>query len=133
MWTFQRPSAFFLATLVLTVSETLRGDEIFREQVRALLERRCLTCHNDGDRKGGFSLQTQRQLEDSGFVVPGRPDESHLLSVLTSHSPRGQRPAMPKGSSPLTAAEVRSDSAMDCCGRGMATGFPSQGADCRKL
>jgi hypothetical protein len=106
MWTFQRPSAFFLATLVLTVSETLRGDEIFREQVAPLLERRCLTCHNDGDRKGGFSLQTQRQLEDSGFVVPGRPDESHLLSVLTSHSPRGQRPAMPKGSSPLTAAEV---------------------------
>ncbi|MCA9008749.1 MAG: DUF1553 domain-containing protein [Planctomycetaceae bacterium] len=106
MWTFQRQFAFLLATLALTVSAKTQGDEIFREQVAPLLERRCLSCHNDGDRKGDFSLQTQRQLEDSGFVVPGNADESQLLNVVTSHGPGDERPSMPKDGRPLTAAEV---------------------------
>jgi hypothetical protein len=77
----------------------------FWEQVAPLLERRCVSCHNDVDRKGGLSLQSFASLQrggDSGPVVtPGMPDASLLLSAVM-----GDRPEMPKTGSRLSATEV---------------------------
>ena len=105
MRTSQSQLTQFLAMIVLVASSTLRADVTFRDQVAPLLERRCLNCHNESDRKGDFSLQTSQQLRDSGFVEPGNPDESQLIRVVVAES-HGERPAMPKDGSPLTDEEV---------------------------
>ncbi|MDA0589727.1 MAG: DUF1553 domain-containing protein [Planctomycetota bacterium] len=76
----------------------------FFENVAPILQRRCLSCHNSNDRKGDFSLQTEVELRESGFVEPGRPDESHLLDAVTAEA--GEKPSMPKNGAPLKPAEV---------------------------
>ena len=93
-----------LATL-LCRQTVVGADDQFQQQIAPLLERKCLNCHNDQDRKGQFSLQTREQLTDSGFVTNGKPDESQLLSVVVAESPDA-RPSMPKEGTPLTAEEV---------------------------
>jgi hypothetical protein len=84
----------------------VHAEDLFRDRVAPLLERKCLNCHNADDRKGEFVLQTREQLLSSGFVVPSDVAESHLLSVLVPEM-EGQRPAMPKDGTPLTSDEVR--------------------------
>ncbi|MFQ5734515.1 MAG: DUF1549 domain-containing protein, partial [Planctomycetaceae bacterium] len=81
------------------------GEAFFRKQVVPIFQRRCLSCHNNARKKGEFSLQRKKALDDSGYVVPGKPDESYLLEVLLPSD--GKRALMPKDSDPLTAAEVR--------------------------
>jgi hypothetical protein len=71
---------------------------------RAILEQRCLSCHNSVDRKGDFALQTREELQDSGMIEPGDVDASHLLSVLL---PDGDKPPqMPRDDRPLSQAEI---------------------------
>ena len=93
-----------MIALTTTFASSL-ADDVFRDRVAPILERRCLSCHNGNDRKGEFSLQTQQDLLDTGFVVPGNPGESHLLSVVVSGS-AGVRPMMPKDADPLTDEEI---------------------------
>src|SRR5262249_10808786 len=76
----------------------------FRERVAPVLERRCLSCHNDADRKGGLSLTSREQLQrggDSGAVIDADPPRSPLLIAI-----RGESPEMPKTGPKLKPAEV---------------------------
>lgn len=82
-----------------------RTDAVRFDSVRKLLETRCLSCHNDHDHKGDFSLQSAPALLESGFVVPGDANDSHLLSVVIGND--GQKPSMPKNADPLSDDEVR--------------------------
>ena len=90
--------------LYLALSERLAADDLFRDRVVPIIQRRCLSCHNSVDHKGGFALQTADELSKSGFIESGKPNDSHLLSVLKSEG--GKRPAMPKNGEPLKAEEV---------------------------
>lgn len=73
-------------------------------EVQSIFEHRCISCHNDTDRKGDFSLQSRESLVDSGYLIPGQPNDSSLLAVLL---PDGtQPPTMPANGTPLSAAEV---------------------------
>ncbi len=81
------------------------ADDHFQKMIAPLLERKCLNCHNTQDQKGDFALQTSEQLLSSGFIVPGKPDESHLLSLLIPESAEA-RPSMPKDGAPLSAGEI---------------------------
>lgn len=78
--------------------------DTFTKSVVPILQARCVNCHNSIDRKGEFSLQTREELLGSGFVEPGKPEESELLSVLVSHD--GKPPTMPKSGESLDEAEV---------------------------
>lgn len=71
-----------------------------------IFERRCLTCHNAVDRKGEFSLETAADVLDSGYVIAGTPEDSHLLSLLIGAS-AGERPKMPKNEEPLSETDVQ--------------------------
>ena len=77
------------------------------EQIAPIFERRCFSCHNDRDRKGGLSLESAEALGkggDSGEVVwAGDPESSYLLELIV---PVDGRAAMPKNADPLTAAEI---------------------------
>ena len=90
--------------LVLFFSLSTQADDLFRDHVVPVLQKRCLSCHNSVDHKGGFALQTADELSKSGFVEVGKPSDSHLLSVLKSQG--GKRPEMPKNGDPLKQDEV---------------------------
>ena len=72
--------------------------------VKHIFEHRCLSCHNDIDRKGDFSLQSQEALRESGYLSPGDAANSHLLAVVLTSA--GEAPAMPQGSDPLSGEET---------------------------
>jgi hypothetical protein len=84
--------------------EPARG---FRETVGPLLERRCLSCHNPTDRKGGLSLASADETIAGGAsgpaIAPGEPEASYLLDLVT---PRDGKAEMPKDGAPLRAEEV---------------------------
>ena len=77
--------------------------QIFRDHVAPLLESRCLSCHQDAEAKGDFSLETSAALRESGHVVPGSPQTSLLLSVLAGED--GKPPRMPQEGEPLGPQE----------------------------
>jgi hypothetical protein len=98
--------------VVLAVAAALRAESLFAndaklfdDQVASIFERRCLSCHNDGDRKGGLSLQSRKAMQaggDSGEAVhPGKPETSLLFDAIS-----GEEPEMPKDREPLSADEV---------------------------
>ena len=98
------PFAFASVLLIVTLANSATADDLFRDRLVPLIQKRCLSCHNSVDHKGGFALQTADELTKSGFVEPSKPAESHLLSVLKPQD--GKRPAMPKNGEPLRVEEV---------------------------
>lgn len=92
-----------LVVSVLATGAEAQQDKSF-DAVASIFEKRCLSCHNDTDRKGDFSLQTETSLKESGYVEPGNSNDSHILGVISSV---GQKtPTMPKNASPLSRFEV---------------------------
>lgn len=75
----------------------------FIEEVAPVLQRRCLSCHNDQDKKGEFSLQTADSAREDGYVVAGDAMASHLLEVI---SIRAGKARMPKNSDALDVEEI---------------------------
>lgn len=98
-----RVSLLATAICALFGSTASADDDLFRDRVAPLLERRCLSCHNAQDAKGELSLTTAAGLIEAGYVVAGDPAGSHLLDVVT---PVDGRASMPKDGDPLTADEI---------------------------
>jgi len=65
------------------------------DQVAPILAKYCTGCHNADDLEGGLSLESfadlQQGVEDGPVIVPGQPESSRLLRVLTGQA----EPAMP--------------------------------------
>jgi len=80
------------------------AEELFRDKVAPLLERRCLSCHDDQQRKGGFSLQSAEAAMEDGYIEPGDADASHLLDLIIAD---GGKAEMPKDADPLSDDEVQ--------------------------
>jgi hypothetical protein len=76
----------------------------FTRDVAPLLERHCIRCHQPANDKSRFSLATFADLAANEFVVPGDPDASYLIELVTSID--GQPAAMPKEGSPLSGDEI---------------------------
>lgn len=93
-----------LVALLAIPSLIASADDHFAKRVVPILQARCVSCHNDLDRKGSFSVQSRSETLDSGFIEPGRPDDSHFLKVLLPEN--GKRPTMPKSGEPLKADEI---------------------------
>ena len=89
------------------VTSTTLAPNFFSERVAPVLEHRCLQCHNDGERKGGLSLQSAASLKKGGesgaAVKAGDAAASLLLEMVT-----GDKPEMPKKGLPLSAEEINS-------------------------
>jgi mono/diheme cytochrome c family protein len=98
-----------LAILFVTATRHAAAEEkvSFPDQIAPILQRRCLSCHNSSDRKGSLSLETAESWTTGGEsgepVVPGEPEESYLLELIT---PVQGRAAMPKDADPLRAEEI---------------------------
>lgn len=95
-------AAFLLAGLLWP--ESLEAEDLFRNQVGPLLERRCLGCHNDQQKSGGLSLQSAESAFTDGYIEPGDSGSSHFLELIT---PENGKASMPKDADPLTDEEIR--------------------------
>ena len=96
----------FATLLITTVSSLLCAEDAvdFAKQIGPLIESRCIRCHEPNNAKGDLSLATRASLIESGFIEPGRPDQSALFHAITGID--GNPPPMPKDGDPLTTAEV---------------------------
>lgn len=77
----------------------------FRTQVAPILQQNCLRCHSDGKASGELSLATGTNLVEQELVVPGNPDQSRLIEVITPATV-GKRPLMPQEGPSLATKEV---------------------------
>ena len=117
---------FFIAVLTIAFSGSVHGeDDIdFSRDIRPILSDKCFACHGpeEAHREGGFRFDRQDSAfgeADSGEhpIVPGHPEESELVSRITSDFDGIQMP--PKETNkPLTKHEI-----------GLLTRWIEQGAD----
>ncbi len=102
-----REALLILALTCCSVSSGGAGlcaEDAFQERIAPVFQRRCLSCHNDRQREGEFSLQTAKAALADGYIEPGEPASSHLLKLIT---PENGKAAMPKDADPLSAEDVR--------------------------
>lgn len=100
-----RRGRLLLLTAMFAVEARAADDNFFRDKIAPLFERHCVSCHQGDKPKGGLSLVTAKQTlagGESGLAIErGKPGESLLIEVVS-----GEKPAMPKGSPPLSAEHV---------------------------
>jgi hypothetical protein len=101
-------AAIALGVLLIAGSKVVGAEPVdFQRAVGPILQRRCLSCHNDRDRRGELSLQSAKSVGlggESGTVIEaGDADSSYLLDLLI---PTDGSAEMPKGEAPLTAEEI---------------------------
>ncbi|MCA8982397.1 MAG: DUF1549 domain-containing protein [Planctomycetaceae bacterium] len=99
---FLRASALLCLVLTWGLPALAGDEEFFRTEVAPLLQRRCLSCHNEELRKGDFSLTHPSDLLDSGYLDLQQPAESYLLELVT---PRDGKAAMPKNAEALSQSD----------------------------
>ena len=77
----------------------------YHSQIVPLLKRSCQGCHHPGDPNGDLIVTTYADLKRGGMagdaIVPGKPDESLLIELIS-----GDEPAMPQNMEPLSTEEV---------------------------
>ncbi len=86
--------------------EMAAGTALFKNSVRKILIDNCVSCHGDGATEGSFDLvdrdTTLKGGETGPAVIPGKPDESRLMKLIT----HAEEPAMPQEASKLADDEI---------------------------
>ena len=91
------------------------GEILFRDKVAAILQSKCISCHNDNDQQGKLSLQSSagfRKGGESGPIVSGIDFDNSLLIEYVL----GDEPEMPKDAAALSAEEIQSLKDWVACG-----------------
>ena len=84
-------------------ASTARADGLFRDTVAPVFQKHCLRCHNNIDKEGDFSLLSATALAESGYVEPGRPEDSRLLDAIGGGP---EEATMPRDGRPLDRSEI---------------------------
>ena len=82
---------------------------VYADIIQPLLDKRCVSCHNNSKKKGGLILTTKESLLKGGkngdAVKPGNPEQSHLFtSLLLPEDDDKHMP--PKGKTQLTKDQI---------------------------
>ena len=85
-----------------------RSPVSFSRDVAPILAKQCQTCHGPDKSKGKFRLDTFGRLTKPGKskkapIVSGKPDQSELFRLITSHDDDER---MPQDAEPLPAAQI---------------------------
>jgi WD40 repeat protein len=80
----------------------------YDKQIRPILQARCQGCHQPAKAGGAYVMTSfERMLKggESGepAIVPAKPDESHLVEMIT---PENGKAEMPQDKPPLSAGEI---------------------------
>lgn len=79
----------------------------FEQRALPVLAENCVKCHGEKKHKAGFRMDTLEGMLEGGFegpsIVPGKPEESFLLEVL---SQKYEITMPPEDEEPLTADQV---------------------------
>ena len=80
----------------------------YYKQVRPIIQAQCQGCHQPAKAGGGFVMTNFARLLAGGdsktaAVVPKKPDDSHLLELVTPNQGKAE---MPKDKPPLSAVEI---------------------------
>ncbi len=74
-------------------AQTAAAAGLFEGQVKPLLDRNCIACHNSKVKQGGLDLSTREGLmrgsEHGKVVVPGNPESSQLFKLVAHVSEPG--------------------------------------------
>lgn len=73
----------------------------FQRDVAPILEQHCLHCHSDNISKGDLSLSSVTHLRENDYIVPGEPDDSYLVELIS-----GDQPEMPQEGERLSDEQV---------------------------
>lgn len=98
-----------LAIGAVTAAPSLSADDVdFVHDVRPILQQNCYSCHGQEKQMSGLRLDVKSEAFKGGdswgpFVVPGTPDESPLIE-LVSHDDADSR--MPPGENALSAEQI---------------------------
>ena len=78
----------------------------YNRDVRPILSDKCFHCHgfDQGTRKGKFRLDSREDAVAKGAIVPGKPQESALVTRIFSARPEELMPP-PEAHKPLTSAQ----------------------------
>ncbi len=97
-----------LVFLLLVASSALAAPVDFTKDVKPVLEKKCLSCHNPNIAKGDLSFATAAEAfdPDKHLIVPGKSGESEIYLAATPEDPSA-KPAMPDEGEPLTDAEAK--------------------------
>jgi cytochrome c551/c552 len=89
----------------LLIPSVAWAGEALPDEVRAIFERKCVSCHQSPEAKGGLDLTTAAGLRTGGesgeAVTAGDAEASVLMQYVV-----GDEPLMPKNGDPLTAEEL---------------------------
>ena len=77
----------------------------FRGDIAPIFKHHCLRCHHPGKSSGKLSLATAKDLIERQLLVPGQPNKSRLIEVLTSTA-ADEPPSMPQEGPPLDDREL---------------------------
>jgi mono/diheme cytochrome c family protein len=84
---------------------TKADEKFFTDKIAPILQKRCLECHSGTKPRGGLDLTTRDKLlrggNDGPVVVPGKPDKSLLLRMISPPQSK-----MPKRGDTLTGEQV---------------------------
>ncbi len=75
------------------IGESAHGQEIkFQLDIAPILENRCWDCHNQESHEGELRLDTRQGMLQGGgsgvaAVIPGKPDQSYLIEVISHLDP----------------------------------------------
>jgi hypothetical protein len=99
----------FLLSSIIISCNVFQNDSIsFNEQVRPILNKKCIVCHGGVKKNGGFSLLFEEEAKGntkSGkpAIIEGDAEHSEFIKRLTDHDPEKR---MPKDADPLTDEEI---------------------------
>jgi uncharacterized membrane protein len=82
----------------------------FVKQIQPILEAKCVSCHGAEKKKGGLRLDTEELAlkggENGPAYVPGKPEESQIIKLITSTDDDEKMPPPNKNNKPLTPEEI---------------------------
>jgi hypothetical protein len=78
-----------------------QAEPSFADAILPILTKRCTSCHEGNQKKGGVDLSSYDLVMGKSLVVAGSPEKSKLYTSVT-----GAQPKMPKNGGPLTKAET---------------------------
>ena len=88
-----------LTPSVLCADEQDAWLQNFQNKVAPILQQHCFACHNTHDHKGDFSIQSYEEIQASGFIEAGDPENSRFIDVLKAAE-------MPKDKPPHTKEQI---------------------------